>query len=291
MAAKDLAQPRLASRDWSTVWSEFRNPMDHALTTDLTLSPSYYGFTANNHLERTIRVTNDTLVVERSYNGGLLGTPTTFNTRWRLLLPEAKLAKATVQGGGNDLLLDLRYAAPGGIRGFKTGDRLPGLDAMDAHFDDVRAVSDAEVVKLPIASDSQGNITIQLDRGDGLAVVLSTPTDGWRAVELQPVVDKKYLSIQLIGRPVTSDPRGRELGSSRRKRSQPRWCRRHSQRPALPTTPALPSKPSKVRITGKTTAVNEMDGAEMAWIPPAISCAGAPMAKAPPTSVRRGKSR
>jgi formylglycine-generating enzyme required for sulfatase activity len=149
---------------------------------------------------------------------------------------------------------------------------------MDAHFDDVRAVSDAEVVKLPIASDSQGNITIQLDRGDGLAVVLSTPADGWRAVELEPVVDKKYLDIRLIGRPVTSDREAANLALPAQ------TITTKVAPPAQPTaglapTPALPSKPSKVRITGKTTAVNEMDGAELVWIPAGHFLRGSPDGK------------
>ena len=39
--------------------------------------------------------------------------------RWRLALPEPKLAKVAVTGGGVTRLLDLKYAVPGGIRGVK----------------------------------------------------------------------------------------------------------------------------------------------------------------------------
>lgn len=279
-AQNDLVQPRLGNKDWATVWSEYRNPTVDALTTDLTLSPPYYGFSATNHLRRTVRLAKEGLLVERTYQqagGGGLSSPTPFTTRWRLLLPEPRVAKVSVRGGGIDKLFDLHYAVPGGIRGVKAGQRLPGLDAMDARFDDVLAVSDAEDIKLPIAASSTGDLTLQLDRGDGMAVVLSTPASGWAAIELQPVVGSHYVSITLVGVPVPMD----------REAKTPNLPTQALTTKTVPVAQPVPdigvatTQPvtPKIRITGKTAAVNEADGAELVWIPAGRFLRGSPAGK------------
>ena len=40
---------------------------------------------------------------------------------------------------------------------------------------------------------------VQLDRGDGLATVLTTTVSGWEAIHLKPVVDRNFIEITLVG--------------------------------------------------------------------------------------------
>jgi len=111
---------RSGDMDWTAVWSEFKNRASDRLETDLTLSPPYYGFDTSRHLRRTVTVTNAGLQVERTYRGAL-DNPNRFSTRWLLALPDPKLARVAIRGGGIDQLLDLRYAVPGGIKGVAAG--------------------------------------------------------------------------------------------------------------------------------------------------------------------------
>jgi len=212
--------------------------------TDVTLSPPYYGWDANNHLRRTVSVTDAGLRIERKYvqgKGGGLAHPSRFTTRWMLALPDPRLAKVAVKGGGLAKVLDLRYAVPGGIRGVRAGERLPGLDAMDQRFDEVLAASDAAVVRLPVAAGAQGELILQLDRGDGLAAVLTTPTAGWEAVELKPVVEQKYLQVTLVGEPTPMD---KEAKSSSCR------CRRCTRGRSLP--PRVP-RPARAALTFRSS--------------------------------------
>ena len=275
---------RQGNKDWSTVWSDFENPHKDRLETDLTLSPAFYGFHPDQHLRRAVRVTDTGVLVERQYvqakaSRGGLANPTRFTTRWMLALPEPTLAKVAVKGGGIAKLLDLRYAVPGGIRGVKAGERLPGLDAMDQHFDDVVAVSDAEVIKLAVAQEAEGEITVQLDRGDGLAAVLTAPAAGWEAIELKPVVDKNYLQVTLVGKPLPMDGEPKQLDLPVQRLSAKTVP---VAEPVAGTTAAAetaaPVEP-KIRATGKATAINEIDGAKLIWIPDGEFLRGSPEGK------------
>lgn len=274
-----LAEAGLAKagdRDWTAVWSAFQNPAADQLEADLTLSASYYGFDPSRHLRRTVRVTDTGLRVERRYTGKL-DNPNRFTTRWLLALPDSKIAKVAVKGGGIDQMLDLRYAVAGGIKGVKVGERLPGADYMDERFDTVVAVSDAESVKLPVKSDAGGEITVSLDRGDGLAALLSTPAAGWDAIEIKPVVDKQYLQVTLVGAAAAKDATSIELPvQTLSAKTVP------AAKPVAATAPVVAvASPAlaKIRITGSATAINEMDGAELVWIPAGEFLRGSPTGK------------
>ncbi len=161
-------------------------------------------------------------------------------------------------------MLDLKYAVPGGIVGAKAGERLPGLDAMDQRFDEVLAVSDAEPVTLTI-SNMTGEVTVQLDRGDGVAAVLTTPATGWDAVEIKPVVDKKYVQVTFLGTPV-------KLGLEAATLDLPAQTLSAKSVPAAKPVTATASAPAtgiaaKVKDLGKGRGLNERDGAELIWIP------------------------
>ncbi len=261
---------RRMNDDWSRLWSDFRNERQEALETCLVLSPPFYGFDPSRRLHRTVHLTEKGMEVERRYTGKL-DNPDRFTTRWRLALPEPKAARVAIKGPGFEELLDLRYAVPGGIEGVKAGERLPGLDAMDERFDTVIAVSDAETVRRTLKADAAaGELTVTLDRGDGLAVTVATPADGWEAVEIKPVVDQGYLEITLVGAPVrTESGEARDLVlpvQTLMERTVPGGSRL-SDRSDLSEPPPQRSPPAAIRQTGLRTAINDRDGAELVWIP------------------------
>ncbi len=269
---------RRSNDDWSAVWSTFQNPTADRLETHLVLSPPHYGFDPSRGLHRTVLATDRGLRLERAYTGKL-DNPNRFTTRWLLALPKPQAAKVAVKGGGLDQLLDLSYAVPGGIVGVKAGERLPGADYMDERFDSVIAVSDAESTKLPVKADADGEITITLDRGDGLAAVLTTPAAGWEAVEIKPVVDQHYLEITLVGAVQIVD------GGTADKLTLPAQelsakavpaAKDQADRPDQTNPAALAAAQPRLRQTGPTTAINEIDGAELVWIPAGAFLRGSP---------------
>ena len=254
----------------SQIWSvEEKN--DSKIRTKLILSPKYWGWTTNNTLHRTITTDKDGagVTVARRYEqlkGGGLKNPTRFSNRWQLHLPDPSVARAAVRGGGIAKMLDLRYAEPGGIRGVRAGEKLPGNDFMDERIDDVIAVSDAQVTELPITK-AEGELLIQLDRGDGLVVSLKTSASGWEAVKLQPVVEKHRLTITLIAKPQAMDQAAKTIDLPAQTLSaqttEPAAEREKSEVAGSGEPAAKPS----IRITGEGRAVNDKDGAELFWIP------------------------
>ena len=270
LAGADLAKAN--DKDWTSVWSDFKNPTADQLETHLTLSPKFYGFDPGRQLRRTVKVTDTGLRIERVYSGKL-DNPNRFTTRWMLALPDPKLARVAVKGGGIDQMLDLRYAVAGGIKGVKVGERLPGADYMDERFDTVVAVSDAEPVKLPVNAEAGGEITLSLDRGDGVAAVLTTPVAGWEAIEIKPVLDKNYLQVTLLGAQAAKDATSIELPVQTLAAKPVPVVKGVAE--ASDKTEKAAVQP-KLKITGATTAINEIDGAELVWIPAGNFLRGSP---------------
>jgi formylglycine-generating enzyme required for sulfatase activity len=139
---------------------------------------------------------------------------------------------------------------------------------MDERIDAVIAVPDAEPVKLPLQADAGGEVTVGLDRGDGLTAVLKTSVAGWEAVELKPVVERNYLQVTLVGAEQTAP------GSKTETLTLP--AQMLSVRAAPVPQPVASPEPAKadetgiepkITITGPQTAVNQRDGAELVWIP------------------------
>jgi formylglycine-generating enzyme required for sulfatase activity len=269
---------RRMNEDWSQLWSDFRPAAADRLETHLALSASHYGFDSSRRLNRMVRVTEGGLRIERTYTGKL-DHPNRFTARWLLALPEPRQAKVSVRGGSIDRLLDLRYAVPGGIQGVRAGERLPGADYMDERFDMVLAVSDAEVVTLPLAPNAAGEVVVTLDRGDGVAAVLSTPATGWEAVELKPVVEKHYLEVTLVGAVQTA---GDDAVENLPLPPQTLMARKvpaaalATEKADQPDGSEAATVPPRIRVTSPNAAVNEIDGAELVWVPAGEFLRGSP---------------
>ncbi len=253
------AERKLTVEAWGTLWSDYDNAGKQVLRTETILA--HGRFDAKQFLHRTVSVTAAGLRVERSYTGGLK-RPDRLNARWRLALPEPKKARVTVSGGGIKRLMDLRYAEPGGIRFVKAGQRPPGyegLDAMDEKWDAVTAVSDAQVVELKV-SNTDGNVVVLLDRGDGVAAVLTVRAKGLTAVLLKPVVGENYLEVQFVSALPAKEQVESYILPAQVLTTKNVAPGKAIQEPEKKETP-------KIRITGKSTAINEIDGAELIWIP------------------------
>jgi formylglycine-generating enzyme required for sulfatase activity len=268
--AHDVA--RRHGEDWSELWSRFKNPDPARLETQVVLSPVYYGFEDSRSVRRTVSINAEGLRIERAHSGPL-DNPRVFSTRWLLALPDSRVAKVGVNGGGIDQLLDLGFAVPGGIKGVKAGEKMKGADYMDERFDTVIAVSDAEAVKLPVKADAKGPIVIKLDRGDGIAVVLTTPVPGWQAVELKPIVESHQLEITLVGADQAAAPAVLPVQTL-----SARAVPKASASAAAPATQAKPIAP-RIKVTGPASAINELDGSELVWIPPGEFLRGSPEGK------------
>lgn len=259
-----------ANDDWSTIWSDFKNQTPNSLQTDVVLSPPHYGFNPYQYVRRTVTATDQGVKIERQFiqeKAQGLANPSRFTTQWRLAMPNSKVSKVAVKGGGIDQLLDLSYAVPGGITTVKAGEKMKGADYFDERFDTVIAVSAAEATKLPVKADAGGDVTITFDRGDGTAAVLTTDVAGWEAIEIKPILEKNMLEITLVGVPVPMDaePKTLDLPAqtlSAKAASVVKDLSDHKDQ-VVPVVTVAP----KVRKTGDTSGVNEIDGAELVWIP------------------------
>ena len=246
----------MGSRDWARRWPRAIDREAKALTTQTIVSPKDY--TADNRVIRTVRVTGDGLHVQRSVEGEPGGVKQ-LDARFRLALPEPGRAALGVRGGGIGEFMDLRYAEPGGIQLVKAGQRPPGyegLDAMDEKWDAITAVSDADVVELPV-EESAGELVITLNRGDGVAAVLTTDAAGWSAVQLKPVVGEKYVEVTLVGK----------LPEGEASFEQPAMTLAGRTIEPLEALEKPQADGPQIRITGDNTAINEADGAELVWVP------------------------
>ncbi len=274
--------PNRRNEDWSRLWSDFEPPHPDRLETHLTLSPPHYGFDASRFMRRTVQTTDAGLRIERAFTGKP-DTPNRFSTRWHLALPNPTTARVAVRGGGIRQVLDLSHAVPGGIVGIAAGERLPGADWMDERWDSVIAVSGAEATRLPVDGSTNGEIVLTLDRGDGVAAVLTTPAAGWEAIEIKPIVDQHYLEVTLVGAVLAS-----ESGAAVDKLAlPPQTLAAKAVAPATkasdksdssdPSDPSARTAPTpRLRRTGENTAVNEADGSELVWIPAGAFRRGSP---------------
>ena len=244
------------------VWPSYRPTDATGLSTVLDLG-------GDRRLHRSVQILEDGSVqVMRAYTGGLFARLNRFDTRWRLALPEPGLATVSVNGGGIRQFLDLRYAEPGGIRFVQAGQRPPGyegLDAMDEQWDAVFAVSDADVSTFEV-TEQDGQITISLNRGDGVAVEILVEAAGLSAVEIRPLVGEHVLEVTLVAQELEAPEGGfKDLVLP----AQSIVTRTVAPGEAIADAgqeTATVSEP-RIRITGENRAINEADGAELIWIP------------------------
>lgn len=247
--------------DWATLWSDFKNPTSGQLRTELD-------FLDDRHLQRVVEVEKDgTVRIERVYSGDLTAQVDRFSTRWRLALPSPERSSVSIEGGGVSQFMDLRFARPGGIRFVQAGERPPGyegLDAMEEKWDAVIAISDAATTELALTK-AEGNVVVELDRGDGVAVTLTTSAEGWEAIHIRPVIGEHYLEVVFVGKAPQVEPK--EKLQEHVLPVQTLAARSIPEGKLFEGEEEEKAREPQLRVTGENTAVNEVDGAELVWIP------------------------
>ncbi len=282
-----LAESNIGSQPpatWVDAWSRFTPPADDSLDTALVISAPRWEFVSHCQLRRTVRVGADGMRIDRAFVKGKgparMSDPARFDARWLLAVPEPAKAGVVVSGGGiAPRMLNLGYAVPGGIRGVKAGERVLFGEGADPflveNVSDAEAVSDAQVVALPVDPGSAGELSLKLDRGDGMAVVLTTPAAGWERIEIQPEVERKQLRVTLFGAPVAlaDTPMTNAL--------PPQNLQTRAVAVVRDAPAAVPPQPVAAQVDdlGNGRGVNRIDGAELVWIPAGPFLRGSPKGK------------
>jgi formylglycine-generating enzyme required for sulfatase activity len=188
-----------------------------------------------------------------------------FSAAWPLALPAPALAVVGIRGGGIDTLVSLANMDPAGpapVKVQRGGERL-SADCQNPLFDEMKEVAGSGEMVFKIGK-AEGELTISVSRGDGILVELAAPAAGWESVTLKPNIEKQTLGLILTGAAVRI---GKEV-----------------TRVAFPSTRLTVKEVRKieavakgkkaegrarprVKETGKGTAINEIDGAELVWIP------------------------
>ncbi len=253
----DMDRP---AEQWRSLWSDFDPPSNNSLRTTVVLSSSDE-LSAGTRMHRTVRLTGKGgLRIDRTLRGNPADLEE-LTARWRLALPNPRRATLSVRGGGLREIVDLRYTEPGGVQLVQDKDVKAyaerSADYMDEDWDTVTAVADAETSEHTL-SDHKGELVIELNRGDDVAARITTPAEGWQAVRLTPVLAENYVEVTLVGQL----PQGEEPGRFRLP-----WQTLIAER--APSEAAVERKANapRIRITGEGEAVNEVDGAELVWVP------------------------
>jgi formylglycine-generating enzyme required for sulfatase activity len=267
--ARNTRKGRMNMTEMPRLWSDFKQADPATLTADVLLSREHWGYYPHQYIRRSVTADAHGLHVRRQFVQLAEGTKRLrdmpFSTVWRFAMPDSRVARVSVKGGGISSGLDLKYAVPGGIIGKKANEPITELgDWMDEEFDALIAASDAEPTVLPVGDGAADTISVRFDRGDGVEVILSTPATGWAAVALRPVLEESLLEVTLRGLPIVMGKEAREL-------ALPEQSVRTRAVPAVPPPAAAdnrgaPAAAARLRTTGAGTAVNERDGAGLVQV-------------------------
>ena len=195
----------------------------------------------------------DAVRIERRYLGQRIRRDEqVFEARWSLAVPEPSQAQLILRENEAERRFALgTLRADAGAAG--ADDRPLSLtDVMQQEFDLV----EGRALKLQSEAE-EGNLVIVLDRGDGLAVELTTPAAGNRSVALTPVLAENRFTVAIGSRPhpLPADDNDTEV-------TLPPQTLRVLQS-------EVPTREHKTR-----TRRNPKDGAEMVWVPAGLFLMG-----------------
>jgi sulfatase modifying factor 1 len=242
-----------------------------SLSTVTTIGPVEWLNSYGEHrFHRTVACSNaGSLQIDRDYeNRGKSGHPMSnvrFSSTWPLALPEPSLSAVGILGGGIDTCVSLANLDPGGAAPVKiqrAKDRL-AADCQNPLFDVMTELAGANDMVFPVTK-KDGNLSIQLTRGDGIVVEISTSAAGWEKLTLKPNVEKKSLELTLVGIP-------RQTGVDALKLAFPQEVLNikvvKKVEAVVAKKETTKKRQPKIKPIGSGTAINEIDGAEMIWIP------------------------
>jgi sulfatase modifying factor 1 len=254
----------------SKVWS-VKGTDGNSISTLTKIGPVEWLSSYGEHLfRRTVSFQQDGgLQIDREYeNLGKSGHPmpgARFSSTWPLALPEPSLSVVGIQGGGIDKVISLSNLDPSGAAPIKiqrAQDRLAS-DCQNPLFDVMSELPCTNEMVFPVTK-KEGNISVQLTRGDGVLVEISTPAEGWEKLTLKPNIEKKTLELILTGVP-------QQIGKDAMKLAFPQEVLKVKEvkkiEAAVAKKDTAVKVQPKIKPTGKDSAINEIDGAEMVWIP------------------------
>ena len=225
---------------------------------------------------REVRAEADGLTIVRSYAQpkfakvfGTLPDNARFSSAYVLRMPEPAMAAMTVKGCGLDERVTYAALDPAAAK-IATRDNSGKNKASD--------VQEAGVLSLTSAADRtfalkshEGPLVVSFARGDGVTVTLETTGDDWESVKLKPDAATRTLELTLVGKPHKTQrdeimlalPAERLRVSGRKSKSGVEVEGGEGESKAGVEVEGR----RKIRRTGANTAVNEIDGMELVYVP------------------------
>ncbi len=253
------------------VWTVTEEKED-AVRTKTTIGPVEWLSSFGEHVfHRNVSFDKDgALVVERSFeelrkSSAPMPAECRFSAAWPLALPEPALGVLGIRGGGIETCVSFEGIDPAGpapVKSMRAKERL-AADCQNPLFDETKEM-DVKGEMVFKVEKPEGDLSVQFGRGDGILVELSTPAAGWDSVTVKPNAAKKTLEITFTGAAVKmpNEVHKKEFPAMRLLVKETKKVEAAARK-----TEALGKIPPKIKKIGKGTAVNEIDGAEMVWIP------------------------
>ena len=226
--------------------------------------------------ERNIALSGDTLKIEREFKQRKkckmhLRANAAFGERFTLAMPDVEAGVVTVEAGAVKKAIPLAaYAHVGnGAINMVNVAKAAGSDVQDVNLMVPEAADKSGTAEVPVAGE--GDLIVRFGRGDGIAVEIKTTCKGWKKVTIVPDAKKGHVVITLKGapnagieKPETEKVELPEI-AFRVKDVGEKVEGRRSEVEQRNTSDSIVK--AKIRRTGENTAINELDGAEMVWIP------------------------
>jgi formylglycine-generating enzyme required for sulfatase activity len=188
-----------------------------------------------------------------------------FSATWPLALPDPALGVVGIQGGGIDTIISLANIDPSGpapVKNQRAGERL-AADCQNPLFDEMKEVAGTGEMAFNITK-KEGDLVIKISRGDGILLELSSPANGWESVGLKVNIVKKTLELTFTGV-------GTRINNDATNYPLPNTCLLVKEVKKVITAAVVKEisqiVPQKIKDTGNGTAINEVDGGELVWIP------------------------
>ena len=262
-----------AEKNWTTVTNA---PDCHAVTAQITPHP-WYNHCGRLVFARTVVPTDDGLVVTRGYSqpkhdksNRALPAASRFNSSWILDLPNPAEAGVAVVGGGVKGAVSLAGLDPNAksttVRQKRAADMFS--DAQVAGIDDQMETLSASDRTFKF-TETNGAVSVVFNRGDGVTVKIETVADGWESVTLKPDLATRTLEVAFSARPwkgnheavrlTFPEERVRVMGRESKSRVEVEG--------GVSKSKVVVEGRPKIRRTGANTAVNEIDGMELVYVP------------------------
>lgn len=218
---------------------------------------------------REIKMEPDGFTLSRRYEQpviakalGVLPGMSRFSSAYVLQMPNPSKAFVTVSGGGINARVDYAKLDPNGPK-TATRDTSDSNKASDIQEEGALSFSSSADRTFKIKKQ-EGPLTIVFRRGDGLDITFETTADGWESLKLKPDFSSRTLEVTLVAKAY-------EIVREKTSLDLPVERLRVSGRVlAVPSGVAAEAKKlpkPRIRRTGANTAVNEVDGMELVYVP------------------------